>query len=203
MPRYIEQMPLCIDILKDASRISESALENELARRDVIDIVRTVVENLLDRIVAKVIITVEKNLHVDIRYKDVYMALIRKYADFLEHSPDHSMYKTLSDLKRECAVPDYFDKTLKNNFLDGYCRQASFEAVKYLYIGESENAFKCFMLPENERKNVSSVKMSSHLFDKFISTPLEEMKPSDNPEKSLKEIICDLAELASGVDLTY
>ncbi|MBO7148266.1 MAG: hypothetical protein J6V93_00250 [Clostridia bacterium] len=203
MPRYIEQMPLCVDILKTAACISEAALENELVHRDVIDIVRTVVENILDRIVAKVIITAEKNLPVDIRYKDLYMAIIRKYADFLEHSPDHSMYKTLCELKRECPVPDYFDRTLKNNFLDGYCRQASYEAVKYLYIGESENALKCFMLPEDERKSVSSVKMSTKLLEKFMDTPLEEMKPSDKPEKGLKEIIYDIAELASKVDFTY
>ncbi|MBQ7821544.1 MAG: hypothetical protein IJ391_04610 [Clostridia bacterium] len=203
LPRYIEQMPLCADILRAASLISEKALEDRFARRDIIDIVRMVIENVLDRIVAKVITSVDRGETAEQKYADQYMKLIKLYADFLEHNRDCSLYETLCELNKTCAVPPEFEYTLKDNFLNGYCKQASFEAVKYLYIAESENAFKCFMMPNEKRKAVSCEKMSAPLLKKFMDTPLYEMRPSEKPERALRDIISDMCALVETVDLSF
>ena len=54
---------------------------------------------------------------------------------------DYLMDNTLEGLKKVCPVNPVFETTLKHNLVNFYCRQACYEAEKYLFRAEQEAYF--------------------------------------------------------------
>ncbi|NLE12919.1 MAG: hypothetical protein GX628_04480 [Clostridiales bacterium] len=99
---------------------------------------------------------------------------------------DYSMYATLKGMDEVSPVSARFEETLKQNLVNGYCRQACSEAYRYLFLDEQRVYFD--WVEENVRAGMQVLAGSEpqpwtadfgakkrELFEDFMARPLAEM----------------------------
>lgn len=114
--------------------------DDEMQRRDIYDISRTV----LGRFVDFGIMRAQKLFltgHDPSEAMELTLRLNRILAGVLAGHEDFSLWKTLCRLREVTDTNPDFEVTLKHNAENGYCRSYIFENAEYLYVPEMEILF--------------------------------------------------------------
>jgi hypothetical protein len=164
--------------------------EDDFFRRDALDIRRTILARLIELHMSR----------IGLRVRDwreggaaepllgelaAVRALGRRFSDTLAFSPEFSLNAALDDLKRKHPVNPDFEKTLKGNAENGYCRSHIYELARYVY----EPAFDAFAkwiearVAAGDRRpwygtDAERDALFQAVSDAFYARPLSEMKPS-------------------------
>ncbi len=154
---------------------------DELTRRDFYDIARTVMGRFLNGAI----------LHVQSLYTHgadiaTLEAAAKKAEQMLEcltsllsTHEDYSLLDTLTHMQKTAKVNPKFEKTLKNNAENFYCRSYIYENAEYLYIPEMKNLFDEILesVKENREPNISKVeKLNDEAKRIYYATPLSKMR---------------------------
>ena len=161
---------------------NEAVPENEFAKRDAIDIIRTAAGRFLDYLFYSIVLG-----NIDEREEKIaeYFTLLDALRDLLSQSSDFSLYETIEALKREAPVNPNFEITLKKNNGCRYNRTFAYEIIDAVYKKEAEAAFKAIEGKEYTEAIDLSEK-SLEIFEVYLKTPLAELRPM--PTSTLKEI---------------
>ncbi len=153
---------------------NEELLSNEFARRDIVDIIRTIIGRFLDFIIIEALKNTG-NIVVVNSLKNIYFSLLKCMKNVLEISDDFSIYETLEYLKSVAPTNPEFEKTLKRNICNGYCAQPAFELMDSVFSCVAEAFFD--MLLNKDAKTNSLEEETNKIFDAFLEVPLEQLKP--------------------------
>ena len=169
------------ECLREIVRLPKEAFENDLLKRDVTDIVRTLIAryiHILYLATAKSLIATDdtKTRQEKVNF---YFAQIKKLFEglkmVLSSSTDFSLYHTLMEISKESKVYDNFEQTLKNNTVAEYCRTNIYETVKEIFIPEQEVMQKA-LLSYAKDKNFDMHKFVSEgraeILKQYMQTPL-------------------------------
>ncbi len=160
-----------------------SATDSEFILRDSVDIVRTVCGRFLNYLLAKSFYKFGKAADLK-EEKEHYLYLMALLSDLLRSAKDFSVYETLKGLSDVAPVNPDFERTLKENILNVYCRQYATELIDEVFLKEGEEVFRWIKEPyELELLR----KKSEEICSSFMKTPLSEMQRK--PQKSLSEIM--------------
>jgi len=165
--------------------------------RDRLDIARLIVGRTMNRILLRVALMKEKSDARD-HLLDSFFALMDILGGMLSLHEDYSMYATLLHLNETEPVPAHFETTLKNNAINGYCRQHVTEMVNCLYPAECHLTLDPLYL--RAQKTDTSL-THADVERRFMETPLAEMQfTSDKSFASLTRAAGDLIGQLSFTD---
>lgn len=163
--------------------------DNAFIRRDVIDLVRTMLGRYLNLII---MVALENSNTEEIKkLKSQYQKLMNVMVRLLGTSPEFSMWETLKDLRKTAPVNPNFEITLKRNLCNFYCLQPAYEVASVIFSHEIDAGFD-FLLSENKDK-VKLNEEREKILSVFWETPLSEMQPDQ--ECDLNELISSAAKL--------
>ena len=189
-------------VLEALTRLPDAAYENPFVRRDVVDIARSLTERWAHWVWFELLL---KNQAGDREGVLACVATLRKLSELIAQivgcHEDFSMYRTLKGLEAVCPVNPVFEATLKQNLVNGYCRQDAYEAYRYLFMSEQEI---CFGWIEEEARAGKQIDWSrdfsaekKELFDRFLKTSLADMQ---SPCKGdLPAILADAAAVIRSI----
>lgn len=180
---------------EDGARLQESAvqilrtlatlpLQDNMLRRDIWDIARTTLGHYVD-----FAIRLAENRYAE---KDASMydamnaslALMKALRDLLATHEDYSLLESLRRLQSVTQTNPNFEKTLKNNAENTYCRAYIYENAAYLYLPEMEILFD-----EVKKAFTQQVPIDQDAVDRrmeenrnhFFAVPLEQMVMPEPP----------------------
>jgi hypothetical protein len=179
-----------ISVIKDLASYTE-LWNDAFFKRDAVDIVRTACGRFLNFLIASSLY--DEDTSSVIEKKTVYMNLHNALKKLLSANDDFSLYSTLEYLRKVAPVNPDFEKTLKQNIGNEYCRQYCYELMDSLFGKEAELLFDWLADGRNEEA-VSALKQEKvRIFDSFNSTPLSELKPEKPCNAS--EISLEIADI--------
>lgn len=195
------------EILLGLGEMVEPASADELLRRDLFDMARTVVGRYVnfgimhcERVYGEIISGQDEGgsglTEMDHMMRET-VGLLESLADLLSLHDDYSMYASLKRLESVTDTNPNFEMTLKRNGENFYCRSYIFENVRYLYVPEMKIVFE-----EVRRAATSGAKVDREGIGTrreenrkvYYSVPLAEMKP-----RSGKDIGTVLKESAANI----
>jgi len=191
-------------------------------RRDVIDIVRSVLNLVLrTQFMAHCVrLDAWRAGRTDLATLQASEAIIRNtftlLADLLEQNDDFSLRVTLEKLNASHPVNPATEYLLKEEASSSYCRNQTYEVVRHVYLPEmacyfqaidmkleqgDRSPFRGFTLDENERGTVAGfghlpvAAMQKEISDRFLATPLAQMgyERGQSPE-SFTAILSEIKE---------
>ena len=187
LEQYREVVPVSIEVLDMIAKLPKAYFEDPFILRDAIDLARTAIGRYMQRLMMQAKLYEADGEREKIApLRDTFMPLICDMAELLGYNSDFSMYESLERLKKEAPVNKNFERTLKKNVLNYYCRQYAYEPTKYLYIKECELAFSEIITGEKHEAEYK------RLLDEFYATPLSQMKAE--PEGDLQGVISRAAD---------
>ena len=151
--------------------------------RDLVDLVRTVLGRYMNLIVMAAL--EEKDPERLNRMREQYRALLNVMGRVLSLNPDFSMITTLKGLEEVAPVNPDFERTLKENLCNGYCLQAAYEPVTFLFTQEVDVGFDWLMSETRDKKVLLAQREA--LLESFWKTPLAQMQPEK--EESLDVLL--------------
>ena len=164
-----------------ASIVSET--DDEFIIRDSVDIARTVSGRFLNYLLAKSFYEFGKEANLADE-KEHYLYLMRLLSELLKCGKDFSVYETLLGLSETASVNPDFERTIKENILNVYCRQYAIELIDNVFLQEGEEVFDWI----GEQYDLSLLRRKSEeICEGFMKTPLLSMQKK--PEKSLPDIM--------------
>ncbi len=176
-----------------------SGLEDEFLRRDVLDLARTCAARTLHYGLLKMVFAFERWRNFQGTQQEVLdrLELCGKMLDLfgrlLAAHPDYSMYETLLLLQKHPQCNPNFEKTLKGNAENGYCRAYIYELVGEIYCPEfalaadiirqrlTQDNHEQLLMPEDALKT-----KLKQIADRFYQKPLREMAP--DTKKGLQKL---------------
>jgi hypothetical protein len=186
------------DVLAGLASLSSSWYENDLWRRDAIDMARTVASRALFATMAAASLEMNswskgKGDPKRIRaLGQLSRDLMDSLREILGSSDDFSMYASMKLLERAKelngvvpTVNPHTEQTLKSNSENDYCRSHHYELVQHVYRAELEAYWgwveKTLDSGKREtwRRPGEFDAMEKSIQDKFYSTPLAEMAPKE------------------------
>ena len=181
-------------------KLAKMPTEDQMLRRDIFDIARTVIGRYTDiaiRLAETNYLRKDRYMFTAMEAASSLMGLLR---DLLASHKDFSLLESLLRLQRTAPTNPNFERTLKNNAENGYCRSYIYENAAFLDVPEMEILFsevrKAF---ENgtdiDRESVNS-RMSKNR-DRYFETPLSDMKPCHLPP--LSDILNKAADVIESV----
>ena len=153
---------------------NQELFNNEFAKRDCVDILRTIISRFLDFIIIETTKNAG-NIAVINSLRNIYFPLLKCMKNILEINDDFSLYETLEYLKSVAPTNPKFEKTLKRNICNGYCAQPAFELIDTVFYHEAQ-AFFNLHLSAYENTN-SFDKETCNIYNDFLEVPLEQIKP--------------------------
>ena len=174
-------------VLEALAGVFESGYaSDELLRRDLFDIARTVLARYVDFGILGCVreysrlrngsSTLEK---LDEKL-DRTLLLNRALAEVLSGHEDYSLYESLLRLDGVHKLPRRFESTLKNNAENGYCRSFIYENAKYLYVPEMELLFGEVKNAAAQSRPVDKSLISGTAAEnrkRYFELPLADMRP--------------------------
>jgi len=183
-------------VLDGLSRLSGSAYENELWRRDALDMARTVASRAL------LVGMIAGSLDMESwragksgaerarKLAGLTQRLLDALGDITGSADEFSMYASLKRLERATRIGDidpkvnpHSEQTLKSNAENDYCRSHHYELVRHLYAPELRSYWEWVLKKiDSGDKSPSKrpqefVQISARHRDKFYATSLAEMAP--------------------------
>ncbi len=199
-------LPDAVQTLNDLMAITCD--DNEMLRRDVYDIARTVIGRYVDYGIHLTIEFYEKwlrgeNVSADRAQQilDSTEALLETLSDLLGGHEDYSLSESLNKLREVTSVNCCFEDTLKANVSCPYCRSFVFETVRYLCLPELHAILSVMRqqigsdAPDAEQVN-AVIGQQRTLDDFFFRTPLNDLRPVYQP------LLADILARASRLILT-
>lgn len=186
-----------ISVIKDLASYTE-LWKDEFFKRDAIDIIRTSCGRFLNFLIASSLY--DENASTVSRKKAIYIELHDTLKKLLSANDDFSLNKTFEDLHAVSPVNPNFEKTLKQNIGNEYCRQFCYELMDILFKKESSLLFDWIADGKKEENIEPLMQKKTEIFDCFMRTPLSELKPKtkyDASETALE--IADILEQLKGV----
>lgn len=183
MQAYIDMrikgaLPLLEQVTKQIRVIAndESIPENEFAKRDSIDIIRTAAGRFLDYLFASILLGSTREREPKIKE---YFNLLDALKDLLSNSRDFSLYETLKSLKETAPVNPNFELTLKKNNGCRYNRTFVYELIDCVYKKEAVAVFEAL----GDKKFTEAIDLSEksvEIFDIYLNTPLSALSVKDS-----------------------
>lgn len=193
-------------VCKNLAELAKENVNNELWKRDAIDIVRTILErayytsllcHCISREEWKNGNTMKKTIQEHGRNSKVILDAL---GDILETSDDFSLNASLKRLAKTAPLNPHSELTLKANIENIYCRTQVYELVRYLFKDELKKYLDWTdaIIAKGKINNWVHTKeldtAQEKLRDKFYNTPLEKMRPR-NMHKSGEEFGKLLSEI--------
>lgn len=203
----IDEARKCIKYAKECvceiAKLPKEAFACEFIVRDITDILRTIVARYIN-----VNLILEGGEICEYRkgkgekekifeYANNAKKLLLILAKLLSTHSDFSLYNTLKEIDKSQKIYDNFERTLKNNSTNRYCRTAVFETVKEVFIPEMEeaqNAIKeCMLNNCFDQRVIDDFKTKSiEIVEQYLEKPLAVI----NQEKSqLSDVIVEIKTL--------
>lgn len=202
-------------VLTQLAGLAPAGYENELWRRDAIDIARTIINRALKASLLRGSMAMEawRTGHGDASavrsMETVSKGLLQQLSDVLELSDDFSLYATVGRLQRAGELggvaPNlnpHTELTLKGNAENSYCRAHQYELARYVYQPELDEHWKWVesRLQAKEKKPwarpASFTAAKKAIQDRFYDTPLAKMAPTRaRSAASLSETLAATAKL--------
>lgn len=182
LSRSLPLLPKAVTVLRRLAELPASAWEDPFVRRDAIDLARTMTGRFLNLALMEISV---RNGQGCKGLADRFMELMGTLRDMLDLHPDYSMLATLKAINETCPVPASFEKTLKHNLVNGYCRQYASEPMQFLFPEECRLVLDWVCEPAEGRGKADLMPQRAVLLQKFMDTPLEQMQPETVPEPSV------------------
>ena len=184
-----------VEIIKTLGE-QPSLWEDQFSRRDAIDIIRTICGRYLDFAYARAVFYQEDRVLVTSLEHNVKPLLASLY-DLLCLNDDFSMYHTLLHLQNTAPCNPNFEKVLKQNIEDEYCRQYCSEQIRALYIPEC-NVFFDWLNSHQKSDEFNVREKKEEIINNYMDIPLRSMQPDSFIDpKSLTVKIANLIEKIS------
>lgn len=187
-----------VRVLKALSEISP---EDEMQRRDIFDIARTVVSRYLDcAIRLSELCYLEGSSKMDKAMEDS-RGLMVCLSELLSLHEDFSLLRTLEGLERTAKIHSDFERTLKENAAGYYCRSYIAENVSELYLPELDIIFSEVRCATSESRPINREAIRAQIAEntaRFKAMPLTDMQKT--PERTLSAILSDAAEIIGNID---
>ena len=176
--------------------VVKELLENEFIARDSLDLLRTIAERKLDvEVLSALLAWLDGNCTEFAQREMPCLSGMELFARILAVSEEFSIYHTHENLKTVTNVNPCFEKTLKNNLINNYCRSSAYEAARYVYLPEMKLLFEKLSkaMPDTIPDFTEEKKQ---VFSEFLATPLSEMKPkkedfSEVCKDALSQFFCN------------
>ena len=166
---------------------NNNALLDKFVLRDAVDLTRTLLGRILNRLCVKAADSVEDKQSFE-TIQNNYFKGLELMAALLSVNPDFSVLSTLKDIEKTAPTNPNFEVVLKRNISNKYCSQPAYELVAYPFKDEAKAYFD--LLTSGKKVDFSELRGSVYL--KFEQTPLVNMQPVSIPEPC--EIIFDIAK---------
>jgi len=181
--------------------LAEIETDDEQLRRDVYDISRTVLGRYIDGAIhlAEVLYAAKnKRLHDAVCGAE---GLMKSICDLLAGHEDYSLFSSLERLRSVTETNPDFEKTLKQNAENNYCRSYIYENAVYLYMPEME-----ILLGEAERAFTAGREMDygtvyaqiSLNRERYYQTPLADMQSVS--KNDLSKVLNEAADILEAID---
>ena len=166
------------EVLKKLSRISQ---EDEMTKRDVYDIARTVIGRYINASILWCEYLLSEGERADEieRVTKFSLELMRCMYELLGSHSDYSLYDSLLKLNRVTETNPGFEGVLKENASCSYCRSYIYENARYLYYPEMALLYDEVKeaIREGRAVNMKEVRAKqAPILKKYLETPLEEMQ---------------------------
>ena len=177
--------------------------DDELTRRDIYDIARTVIGRYINAAIFKAEILYLENAPINKleRVTEIGEKLMRALAELLGSHEDYSLLATLERMKMVERVNPNFEMTLKNNAESVYCRAYIYENAEYLYLPEMRLVFgevKKAAMNGSAIDTEAVAAGAAKIRERYFSTPLSAMKKE---VASYHEVALRAAELIERLEL--
>lgn len=192
------------------SQIPCEALANAFVLRDVVDIARSVLEQRIHHGIMRLLCEIEKfkqgndNGEWMKKQMNALLTCMQDHLAVIGCHADYSMNCTMKALASVCPVNPAFEPTLKRNLVNGYCRQAAYEAEKGLFVQENEAYYAWVIknIDENKREQWKWTldETENELYAAFMETPLEALQPALDAT-ILPDLLKNAAEHVKGIVL--
>ena len=213
--RISEGLQTIPEMLEKLSLLAAENYEDQLWKRDAIDIARTIANRALFATLAQSAVKMEDWRHKKadrpeiVKLSNLSRKMLACLSDLLAMSDDYSMTATLKKLYEAetiNGVPPFVNPhtelTLKGNSENGYCRSHHYELVEHVYRPEME-IYWDFVLKRIKsgdrsewRRPQEFADQKKIVEDRFYDKPLTEMAPAESRNAArLAEIIKELGEL--------
>ena len=197
---FIERKEFAI---KTLAILSDVPTDDEMTRRDVFDIARTVIANYTDAaiLLAEAIFAEGK----DLKRLECAMKTAKELLDILTevlsmHS-DFSLFDSLTQLRAVTETNPNFELTLKHNAECNYCRSFIYENAEYLYRAEMECYFKAVTESFKNGGEIFTEELNHRLEairENYFNTPLSIPKRA---EKQLSELLKRALKLLNDINI--
>ena len=177
-----QQIESLSEVLNSLAAINAET-EDKFIRRDTIDIARTVCGRFLNYLLAKAFFRFGMPAETE-EIRIVYQRLTALLSELLRHTKDFSVYETLLQLRETAPVNPDFERTLKENILNNYCRQYAVELIDSVFQKEGEAVFDWLQKPYEQAE---LRRISADICREFMQTPLSDMQKK--AENSLPEVL--------------
>lgn len=184
-------------ILASLAELAPAGWDDELWRRDAIDIARTILGRAIKVALLRGCVAMEawrsgRGDEREIRAMEAAsQGLMRQLADLLELSDDYSLHAVMGRLSRAQELGGvaprmnpHSELTLKGNSENSYCRAHQYELVRHVYRAELEEYWKWVdgRLRAGEKgpwaRPAAFGEKRKAIQDRFYETPLAEMAPA-------------------------
>lgn len=174
--------------------------DDPMVLRDVCDIARTVIGRYVDiAIHLAETMYLQKNKYM-FTAMDIASALMEQLRDLLASHEDYSLLESLRRLERTAPTNPHFERTLKNNAENGYCRSYIYENAAFLYFPEMDILFsevrKAFENDAAIDRDAVSARIQENR-KRYFDRPLSEMKLESVPE--LGTILTEAADTIESI----
>lgn len=194
------QKEAAIDVLK---RLSRLPMEDEMTRRDLYDIARTVIGRFINAgiLLAETLYTADASLAELEQAMELTEALMKTLAELLGTHEDYSLLESLHRLQSVTQTNPNFEGVLKNNAECQYNRGYIYENAAYLYLPEMQLLFhevrRAAQSGEPLDRNALEAGVAQ-IRKRYFETPLEAM---ERVEDTFPAIVLRAAALLERLEL--
>jgi len=167
---------------KEAVRVlkalSEIETDDEMLRRDVFDIARTVMARYIDCGIRLAELQYFSKDAKMTETMDKTVDLMTSLSNLLSGHKDFSLFDSLEKMRAVTETKRDFEITLKHNAEGYYCRSFIAENAKYLYLPEMNIIFDEVKRAFNSGKEIDREKINSEFNknrERYFNTPLRDM----------------------------
>lgn len=162
-------------------KLSGLAVKDELSRRDMYDLARTVIGRYINGAIylAQLLYATGAPLSALENAMASAEDLLAMLGEVLGSHEDYSLSATLDRLRQVTETNPNFEKTLKTNAECSYCRSYMYEHVKYLYLPEMKCVFdevKRAVRTNGTYHRESIAPTLSDIRTRYFRTPLSNMQ---------------------------
>lgn len=162
-------------------RLSQIPTGDEMTRRDVYDIARTILGRYINTAILITQTQFARNASLPVLEGAMRSAvgLMEALVDLLGSHDDYSLLATLTRLQSVTETNPNFEQTLKNNAECGYCRAYIYENAAYLYLPEMKAQFEQVKKAAEADQPFDKATLESDIVNirhHYFETPLTDMK---------------------------